>query len=187
MATNIFGVIVAAVIAFAVANHQLTKQKESERKREVRGATMNYIKAIQDLLGASSAPTAELRPYRSRVGTENILYGMVVGDNIDKDRLFILADVVIKSSGVAHKAHQACFAGEPLFEDRARLVYLVARPFIDALEDVESGTLHPSELANTVWAKYLEILEEPRYKWDVEIREELKKTKFPSFQDKVPS
>ncbi|MNW67971.1 hypothetical protein D3C74_466540 [compost metagenome] len=67
------------------------------------------------------------------------------------------------------------------------MVYLVARPFIDALEDVESGTLHPSELANTVWAKYLEILEEPRYKWDVEIREELKKTKFPSFQDKVPS
>lgn len=172
------GILVAALIAVYVAKSQTAGQRADDRKLVIREATSNYIRAIQELVGAAANPNVDLKPFRSKVGTENLLYGMVIRDGLDREKLYVIADVVIKSAVVAHDTHSGRVDRQ---KSRTAMIYKASRPLIEALDLVEAGDLIPSALASHVWDIYMEVFDHPHYRWDVAIRKELEKSHFPLF------
>lgn len=176
------GVIVAAIVglyarkAWITAQAQLKDVQTTRRREEVRKATHDFIRAIHDLRRYAFIPEANIDLYRSAAGQELILFRIVIGDGLDRDKLYMLTDTAIKAAGVTHSASHPRVWHAP--KPRIDVIHLTVNPIIEGLERFERGILPAAELANYIDTKMRENLNHPTYYGDQEIRSALKQSKF---------
>lgn len=171
------GMALFAFLAWNNAQTQLRDLRNTRRRDEIRTATHDFIRAVHDLRRFAFIPETNIDLYRSAAGQELILFRIVIGDGLDRDKLFMLTDTAIKASGIAHTASQPGTSG--VQKSHKDFIHRTVNPIINGLELFDRGTLPASKLADHIEKEMKSNLDHPHYYGDSKIRPALKQAKFP--------
>lgn len=174
------GMAIFAFLAWKNAQAQLRDLQSARRRDEIRAATHDLIRAVHDLRRFAFATDINLDLYRSAAGQELVLFRVVVGDGLDRDKFFMVIDTAIKASGITHKASQPITVG--VQKSHLDIIFHTVNPILDGLEKFDRGTLPASKLADYIEDQISNKLNHPHYLWDSKIRPVMQQTGLPLFQ-----
>ncbi|GAA1893731.1 hypothetical protein GCM10009715_43630 [Paeniglutamicibacter psychrophenolicus] len=182
MMVSALGAVLAAIfagVAWRTAKKQLKDLHDTRRRDEKRAATVNFVRVIHNLRRYSQDWKYDIGEARSAAGQEQVLFRMVIGREIDREKLYLVTNVVIKAAGICHNTFNPKAVG--VQPEHGRLVLELVDAMVDRLGDFDRGDLSASDLADAIYRNFETIVEPPGYRWDSTIRPVMAATGFAPF------